>query len=147
MDTFLIKLYARCLQLYHIATPTQVLFSGFWEILKKTYFINICKGLLKKSKVFVGTSFCRASDFYHKRKRQLFYSERTLQCFPVKILRHVNKVVFKNSFERLPLKIPLETKPRSKSRRNNTSSMSLYSNSGAFTIALELIEAEASSGT
>ena len=42
---------------------------------KNICFVNVCKGMPLKSKIFTGDSLGKILGFYYKRKRQLFYYE------------------------------------------------------------------------
>ena len=84
----------------------EVLFCEFCEIFKNIYYANVCEGLLLKKKIFTRVSIPKILDFYYKRNRQLFYYEGTSSYIPLKILEHVNRVVFQNSSELLLLSIP-----------------------------------------
>ena len=76
-----------------------------------------------KSKTFTGLSFRKILGFYYKRKRQLFYYERTSSYVPfLKTPDPVSRVIFQNSTELLLLKIP-QAKTRSKSTTKGCSGM------------------------
>ena len=49
----------------------------FWNLYKNMYFSNVCEGMPLISKIFTVVSFRKMFDFHSKRKRQLFYYERT----------------------------------------------------------------------
>ena len=49
----------------------------FWNLYKNIYFANACEGMPLISKIFTGASFRKMLHFHYKRKRQLFYYERT----------------------------------------------------------------------
>ena len=48
----------------------------FWNLYKNIYFTNMGMSLI--SKIFTGVSLRKMLHFHYKRKRQLFYYERTL---------------------------------------------------------------------
>ena len=75
--SFSIKLQAGGLYFNQIETPEQMFYREFCEIFKRTNFINVYERLLPKSKIFAGVYFRKASGFYYKQNRPLFYYERT----------------------------------------------------------------------
>ena len=75
--SFLIKLQAGGLYIHQTETPEQLFYREFCKIFRRTNFINIYERLPLKSKIFAGVYFRKASGFYYKQNRPLFYYERT----------------------------------------------------------------------
>ena len=127
-----------------------MLSSQFWEIFKKT-FVNVCVGLLLKSKIssaiFSQVKLQIFSFSYYEQNRQLSYYEGTAWYISLKILERLNRVIFQNYSDWSLLKKPQVTKTYWKSTTKKTPELleiilfgCFYNMPGTYFSSLYLVE-------